>query len=56
MSHRTVETHDRGVIAFRAPPALRVAIQAAADRDCLSASDIVRQALIRDLRNQGLLK
>jgi hypothetical protein len=44
-----------GIIAFRAPPVLTSATEAAAAEDMCSVSDVVRAALARDLRRRGLL-
>ena len=42
-------------IAVKMPTALRKAVQTAADRDLSTISHIVRTALLRDLRERGLL-
>jgi hypothetical protein len=41
--------------AFRSPPALTSATEAAAVEDMCSMSDVVRAALLRYLRERGLL-
>ena len=41
---------------FRLPGALATAMQTAADRELVSMSDLVRQAILKDLRQRGLLE
>jgi hypothetical protein len=48
------DNHNR-IVAFRAPPVLTSAMEAAAAEDMCSVSDIARGALARDLRRRGLL-
>jgi len=44
------------IIAFKLPAALFKATKAAADRDMSTVSHVVRTALLRDLRERGLLE
>jgi len=46
---------DIRMVAFRAPSRLAEAINAAAARDFMSASDIVRLAVVKEMRDRGLL-
>jgi hypothetical protein len=43
------------IVAFRASDELASAVACLAALDCLSVSDVVRQALLRDLRQRGLM-
>jgi hypothetical protein len=42
------------MMAFAAPVALATAVETAAQEDMSSVSDVLRQALVRDLRERGL--
>jgi len=42
-------------VSFRCPPTLARAMARAADRDFISMSDIIRQAVIKELRQRGLM-
>jgi hypothetical protein len=46
---------ENRVIAFRSPPAMTSAVEAAARLHWCSVSDIARLALARDLHRRGLL-
>jgi len=49
------EFDDRKIVAVAMPTAIASAAEAAAAQDITSVSHIVRQALMRDLRERGLL-
>lgn len=42
-------------VSFRCPPRLARAMANAADREMISMSDIIRQAVIKELRQRGLM-
>jgi hypothetical protein len=46
---------DRKVMAFAVPVAIATAAETAAAQDVVSVSHVIRQALMRDLRERGLL-
>jgi hypothetical protein len=46
---------DRKVMAFAVPVAIAMAAETAAAQDVVSVSHVIRQALMRDLRERGLL-
>jgi hypothetical protein len=45
---------DRRMVAFAAPSALATAIEAAAAEDITTVSDVIRTAIMKDLRERGL--
>jgi predicted transcriptional regulator len=49
------ENQDTRTIAFKAPPELKSAMQAVADRDLCTVSYVIRRAVLRDLRERGFL-
>jgi len=51
----TKPNDDTRRLAFCAPSRLADAINAAAARDYMSASDIVRLAVVKEMRDRGLL-
>jgi hypothetical protein len=42
-------------VVFRVPPLLANAMATAASNDLLSVSDVIRLALVKDLRQRGLM-
>jgi hypothetical protein len=42
-------------VVFRVPPLLASAMATAASNDLLSVSDVIRLALVKDLRQRGLM-
>jgi hypothetical protein len=50
--HKTALTR---VIQFRCPETLATAVQAAASSNFCSMSDVVRQSLVKDMRERGLI-
>jgi hypothetical protein len=42
-------------VSFRCPPKLAIAMHRLADQDLISMSDIIRQAVIKELRQRGLM-
>jgi hypothetical protein len=46
---------DRKIMAFAVPIAIASAAEAAAAQELSSVSHVIRQALMRDLRERGLL-
>jgi predicted HicB family RNase H-like nuclease len=42
-------------VSFRCPPKLARAMATAANREMISMSDIIRQAVIRELRQRGFM-
>jgi hypothetical protein len=43
------------MVAFRCPPALEQAMDRAAAHDFVSKSDLIRQAVLKELRQRGLM-
>jgi hypothetical protein len=52
----TTETKRMRIVAFRCPPVLESAMEAAAKEGMYSISDIARQAILKDMRMRGLLE
>jgi hypothetical protein len=46
---------DAKFVSFRCPPKLSDAMNRLANQDLISVSDIIRQAVLRDLRERGLM-
>jgi hypothetical protein len=42
-------------VVFRVPPLLASAMATAASNDLLSVSDVIRLALVKDMRQRGLM-
>jgi hypothetical protein len=55
MSTETKPAPDR-IVAFRCPPVLASAMNAAAKEGLCSISDVARQAVLKEMRERGLLE
>ena len=50
----TLETTNR-IVAFRCPPVLASAMEAAAAEGLCSISDVARQAVLKEMKTRGLM-
>jgi hypothetical protein len=48
-------TEDYDTLSFKCPAKLSEAVRKLAGRDLVSLSDVIRGAVLRDLRSRGLL-
>lgn len=55
MSAETKSTIESRIVAFRCPPVLASAMQAVANADLISVSDVARQAVLKEMRVRGLI-
>ena len=51
-----LNNESKQLVTFRCPPSLVTAMEAAASSELVSVSDVIRHAVLRDLRTRGLLK
>jgi len=49
------ERRDPTTFNFRLPQKIRAAVETVADRETISASDVVRRAVVQRLRAEGVL-
>lgn len=50
-----MDYRDCKFVSFRCPPKLSDAMHKLADQDLISMSDIIRQSILKELRQRGLM-
>jgi hypothetical protein len=51
-----MDFQDTKMLSFRCPNRLSDAVQRLADRELISVSDVIRQSVLKELRQRGLME